>query len=376
MALTNTSDPVEIGRRLTDWLPGVVADGNPVEVTDVVVPQSSGMSSETILFRAAWTDADGASSDRGLVLRIPTQNGLFPDTDIAREAAVMRAVRAKSSAPVPEVLALEESGDVLGKPFLLMERLHGEVPADDPPYVLEGFVKELSDEQRATLFDSALRAIASVQIDVEGSGLEGVLGHPEHPGSVLDQDIAHWKNTYEWAKRNGESDPTIDAALEILEKNIPQGGRTVVSWGDSRLGNMMFGPDQQVTATLDWEMATVGRPELDLGLFLFAGRMYAEGMGLEPLGGFPTRDEAIARYAELLGHEISDMDWFEAFSGLRTCIIVMRIGNMLIDMGALPEDSPMPHANPTTVTLAQVLGLPAPTGDSGNDQIFAGRANA
>lgn len=376
MALTNTSDPVVVGKRLTSWLPDAIADGQPVTVSDVVVPQASGMSSETILFQATWTDSDGTTQERGLVLRIPTQNGIFPDTDIAREAAVMRAVRAHSTVPVPEILVHEQTGNVLGTPFLVMERLYGEVPADDPPYVLEGFVHDMTDAQRSVLYDNALRAIASVQIDPVEAGLVEVLGHPELGETPLAQEIAHWKNNYEWSKRAGRPHPTIDAALEILENDIPEGGRLSLSWGDSRFGNLMFGPDQQVTGAFDWEMAALGRPELDLGLFLFAERMYAEGMGLPSLGGFPGRDAAIARYAELLGESLVDVSWFEAFSGVRCCIAIMRIGNMLIDMGAMPEDASMPYANPAATTLAQILDLPAPTGDSRNAEIFASRVKS
>lgn len=376
MALKNTSDPEVIAKALTAWLPGVIADGEPVTVSDVVVPQSSGMSSETILFTAAWQTREGHDRSSGLVLRIPTDNGLFPDTDIAREAAVMRAVAKHSTVPVPQVIAHEESGDVLGSPFLVMNRLYGEVPADDPPFTVSGWVTELSDEQRATMYDSALRTIAAAQIDPVEAGLIEVLGRPGGTDDVLRQEIEHWKATYEWAKRDGASCPTIDAALEIIEADVPQPTRLSLSWGDSRFGNMMFGPDQQVVAAFDWEMASLGSPECDLGLFMFANRMYAEGMGLPPMSGFPDHDATLARYAELVGADLGDMKWYEAFAGFRCCTIVMRIGNMLMDMGALPPDSTMPFANPTTTTLALLLGLPAPSGESGTAEIFAGRANA
>lgn len=376
MALKNTSDPAAVARALTDWLPGIVADGQPVTVTDVVVPQSSGMSSETVLLQAAWQTADGEDRSAGLVLRIQSDIALFPDTDIAREAAVMRAVGKHSSVPVPDVIAHEETGDVLGKPFLLMNRLYGEVPADDPPYPTAGWVTELSDDQRAAMYDAALRTIAAAQIDPVEADLVDVLGHQDLGETVLEQEMEHWKRTYEWAKRDGASCPTIDAAMQILEPKRPEPGRLTLSWGDSRFGNMMFGPNQEITGAFDWEMASLGSPEYDLGLFLFTVRMYAEGMGLPPMGGFPDRDAAIARYAELVGGELGDMDWYEAWAGVKCCTLVMRIGNLLIDMGALPADATMPFANPTTTTLALLLGLPAPSGESGTAEIFSSRGNA
>ena len=163
MALKNTLDLADVNRRLSTWLPGVLGVDGPLEITDLSFPKASGMSSQTVLFETIVRDGD-AGAERGFVVRVPpTGEGVFPDYDIAREARVMSVLAHATDVPVPNVIAHETTGDVLGTEFLLMDRVHGEVPADDPPFTTAGFVVDLSPEQRATMWDNALRAIAGIQ---------------------------------------------------------------------------------------------------------------------------------------------------------------------------------------------------------------------
>jgi aminoglycoside phosphotransferase (APT) family kinase protein len=365
MALKNKLDTETVGRILADWLPSVLGAAGEVEITDLQMPAASGMSSETILFEASW-DTGTERRTAGLVLRVPPEGaGLFNDYDIAREGRVMAALAKHSDIGVPGVLAHETTGDILGVPFLLLERAYGRVPGDDPPFVTGGWVVELSPEQRAAMFDNALRAIAGLQrVDPVEIGLHDI-GRPGSSDSVLERDMAYWKNFYTWAAGERRS-PTVEAAFELLEARRPaDGDRLVVSWGDARFGNLMFGDDMSVTGVFDWEMATLGQPEVDFGHFLFFDRMYSAGLGLPKLPGFPDREAAIARFEELSGHKVADIDWFEAWGALRGAILLVRVGNLLIDLGLLPPDADMPLNNPAAQVLAQLLDLPAPSGQSG-----------
>lgn len=365
MALKNTMEPAAVAERLAGWLPGVLGAADGVAVTDVEIPQTSGMSSQTVLLTATWRGSGGTSRTAGLVLRVPPESGgIFDDTDIAREARVMTAVGHHTPAAVPRVLAHEDTGTVLGSPFLLLERAHGQVPGDDPPFVTGGWVTDLTDAQRARMYDGALATVAAIGgLDPSTAGLED-LGRAGE-GDVLDREIAHWKRFYAWA--SGElSSSTVEQALEILEADRPESpGRNAVSWGDARFGNLMFGADQAVTGVFDWEMATLGPPEMDLGYFLFFDRMYSTGIGAPRLGGFPDRAAAISRYEELAGHSVNDIDWYEAWGALRGAILLVRVGVMMIDYGFLPPDAAMPVNNPASQTLAALLELPPPDGESG-----------
>jgi aminoglycoside phosphotransferase (APT) family kinase protein len=179
------------------------------------------------------------------------------------------------------------------------------------------------------------------------------------------QHIDHWAGFYEWSNA-GRRHPTIEAALAWVGENLPTdespGG---LVWGDARLGNMMFGEGGKVTAVLDWEMAAIGPAELDLGWFVFVNRMYTEGLGIPIPEGFLGRDQTVARYAELAGRPISDFDFFEVLAGIRVAAVIMRIGNLMIEMGMLPADNPMPITNPASMVLASMLGLPSPGGAPG-----------
>ncbi|OHV05461.1 phosphotransferase family protein [Mycobacterium talmoniae] len=366
MALKNTFDLAEARRRLSDWLPGVLSVDGPVDVTDLVIPEASGMSSQTVLFEAVVDDGD-ARAKRGFVVRVPPEGeGVFPDYDMAREARVMSVLATATDVPVPNVVAHETTGDVLGTEFLLVDRVHGEVPADDPPFTTAGFVVELSDQQRATMWDAGLRAIAGIQsIDPLDHGL-GFLRHTDLGGdTVLDEELAYWRRFYQWAAGDQRS-PTIDAAFEKLEATKPtDDGPLVVSWGDGRFGNLMFGPDQEVTGVFDWEMATLGRREVDLGYWLFFDEVYSSGLGIPRLTGFPGRDATVARFEELTGHTVRDLEWFEAWAALRGACLIVRVGNLMISHGFLPEGHAMPWNNPAAQVLAQLLDLPQPSGEAG-----------
>lgn len=362
MALINTLDPETVAARLTEWLPTVVAGISDLEISDVVVSTSNGMSSESVLLQATWT-VNGTRATRGLVARVaPTQGGLFPSYDLGREARVMTALSAGSGAAVPEVVAHEITGEVLGAPFLLVERVYGDVPADDPPYTMTGWVLDLSEAQQATLFDNTLATLAEIATaEVEAPDLVS----SDLPGSPTDQLLAYWRWFHEWAA-NGTASATIDSAWEWLDANRPEHeSDPVVCWGDARLGNLMFGADQQITGVFDWEMAQLGPHEFDLGYLLFTNRVWSEGLGVPLPAGFPDRSSAVARFEELSGLSVRDLDWWEVFAGVRCAVLLMRVGNLMIELGAMPADAPMPITNPASIVLASMLGLPAPGTEAG-----------
>ena len=62
----------------------------------------------------------------------------------------------------------------------------------------------------------------------------------------------------------------------------------MLSWGDARIGNMMFGDDLAVNGVLDWEMVGLGSPDIELGWWLFILRHHTEGIGAPLPPGFPT----------------------------------------------------------------------------------------
>jgi aminoglycoside phosphotransferase (APT) family kinase protein len=363
MALTNKIDADEATRALTSWLGRRMPDAQDIRVSGVNVPSASGLSTETVLFDAAWTE-NGAPKLQGMVARVqPGGPGVFASYDLAKEATVMRALADHTAVPAPKILFYEQDPEVLGSPFLVMARVDGRIPSDDPPFTATGWVLDLEPEQRGQLWDNSLRVLAQVhQVDWRALGLE-FLDTPEQCSGLAAQ-LAHWEQIFTWAAE-GEPNPTLEAALRWLRDNQPvEEGEKVLNWGDARVGNLIFADDHTVAAVLDWEMVALASRELELGWWLFLIRHHTEGIGLPLPEGIPDAAESIARYEQITGHQVRDIDYYEIFAGTRLAIIMVRAAHMMITAGLLPPEATMAVNNPASQLVAKLLGLAAPTGEA------------
>ena len=365
MALKNQTDLTRAAAQLAGAIGRHIAGASPVEISDVKIPQSTGLSGETVLFDATW---DG--EQQSLVARVqPSGPAVFPRYDLQLEFDVMHALGAGSVVPVPRMLFSEPDPALLGAPFIVMERVAGRVPSDDPPYTTEGWLFDLAREQQATLYDNTLTQLVAIhRADIDTLGLGALRDHPE---AGLDGQLAFWKQTFEWAS-DGDSNPTVERALDWIREHRPSDeGTAVLNWGDARIGNVLFDDALGVAAILDWEMVSFGPRELDLGWWQFLLRYYSEGIGARQLPGFPDLEQTLARYGELGGMVVSPelVAYYEIFAATRLSILMHRAGNLMIQAGLLPTDAPMRTSNPASHTLARLLELPMPEGDA---QSFAG----
>ena len=158
----STRDQAELGARIRSWLSTKVADGGDLTVTDIVKPQGNGMSSDTLLFTARWTQ-DGVPTEARYVARIEPELDkipVFPTYDLEMQFRVMALVGGATDAPVPEALWFEEDAAVIGAPFFVMARVDGEVPRDVLPYTFPdpNWVLDASPEERARMQRSAVAA--------------------------------------------------------------------------------------------------------------------------------------------------------------------------------------------------------------------------
>ncbi|GAY18623.1 phosphotransferase family protein [Mycobacterium sp. shizuoka-1] len=362
MALKNEIDTEDASRRLATWLESKIDGAEHVRVTDLDVPASAGLSNETVLFTAAWNQ-DGQANTRAMVARVqPAGPGVFASYDLGKEAKVITALAAQG-VPLPAVYAYEQDPAVFGSPFLVMQRVDGRVPSDDPPFTAGGWVLDLTAEQRTTMWHNSLTALAQIHdADWRALGLDFL--DTEAHGSGVHAQIANWRESFGWAAE-GESNPTIELALQWLAENVPaRESSKVLNWGDARVGNIIFGDDLAAAAVLDWEMVTLGSRELDLGWWLFLMRHHTEGIGLPLPKGIPDRDATLAYYTSITGHVPVDIDYYEILAATKLAIIMVRAAHMMIAMGLMPADSPMAVNNPASQLLAKLLGLPAPTGET------------
>ena len=131
----------------------------------------------------------------------------------------------------------------------------------------------------------------------------------------------------------------MDRALDWLEANRPLAPEPLgVCWGDSRIGNQIF-DGVQCAALLDWEMAAIGNPEQDLAWFLYFDRLFSEGLMIARPTGFPTHADTLVRYEALTGMEPQSVGFYELLASLRFAIILMRLGQLMVWNGQLPEDT-------------------------------------
>lgn len=342
---TTVTDLVDLRSRIGTWLSEKV--GGPVEVGELTRPGEGGMSSISILFDATW---DGVT--RPLVLRMPPDSAafpVFPSYDLRLQFDVIRAVAGASDVPVPELFWIEESTDALGAPFIVMRRVDGVVPTDNPPYVFFGWFFDATPEQRRQLQDRALDVLARLHAIPDATRTFGMLA-PQ--GDALRAHVDSQRAYYEWTRRNdGLRIPIIEETFDWLEANWPAAvGDTVLSWGDARIGNMIF-DDFTPVAVLDWEMASVGPREIDVAWFIYIHRFFQDLAELFQQPGLPDvarRNEVVAAYEQRSGATIRDLDWYLMYAGLRYAIVMSQVKRRMIHFGedtapATPDEYVMFH---------------------------------
>jgi aminoglycoside phosphotransferase (APT) family kinase protein len=247
----------------------------------------------------------------------------------------MELVRRKTGLPVPEVVWFEESDEWLRSPFLVTRAVEGEVARDSPPYLIDPkgwFLRGSAPDWRR--FEMSTIEIL-VRIHSIDERKEIAYLQPDTTGrTALEQQVAYQRSYYDWARDGIEVD-VLERALELLEKSLPPNDRCVLNWGDGRPGNIIYREFEPV-AVLDWEMATIGPPEVDLAWLTFFQQFFAgmaDQYGLPPVPAMFDPGETAATYERLSGRTLEDLRWYEAFAGLRSGTILARMSLRNIAFG-------------------------------------------
>ncbi|MEV6196802.1 phosphotransferase family protein [Streptomyces sp. NPDC051920] len=335
---TTTRDPEELARRLTAWLDTRLPGARAV---DVSVPESNGLSSETLLFDIEHPEPPL----RACALRLAADPGaytVFPVYDMVRQYRTMRLVRERSDLPVPRVRWLEEDPGPLGAPFFVMERVTGRVPPDVMPYTYEGnWLHAATDSEREHLEAASIALLARLhdQVPLKEADFLALPGD----GSPLRRHVAAQHAYYAWVTGGLSRSPLIESAFGRLEELWPRDeGEAVLNWGDARIGNVVYDGFDPV-AVLDWEMAAPAPREVDLGWTVYLHRFFQDlttGFGQAGLPGFLRRDRVEARYARLTGHTPRDMEFYTLYAALRHAIVMLRIAYRQVHFGevSVPPD--------------------------------------
>jgi aminoglycoside phosphotransferase (APT) family kinase protein len=340
MVIGSTRDIDKLRRDLATWLGERLPVGAEPEIVALESPANTGMSSETLLFDVEAT-LDGERSICRYVARLEPQAGdhpVFAEYDLGLQFRCLRLVAEQTDVPVPATEWYEADADRVGSPFFVMDRIDGEAPSDNPPYVFGGWLVDADPLDRRRLQDGLVSVLARIHaIDLEVVDAD-FLARPRFGATPLDQHLGAQRHYYEWA-RDGRDFQLIDRAFAWLEANRPvDDGPAVFNWGDARIGNVLW-QDFEPVAVLDWEMAALGAPEADLAWSVHLHDFFAavaEQMEMPPIEGFFERDDVIATYEELSGRRVYDYDYYEVFAGLRYAIISIRAGEASVRSGMQP----------------------------------------
>ncbi len=193
-----TRDLDELAGALAAWLAKQMPDASDVRIANLDYPRGAGMSHETILFDAHWTEG-GAERSRGMVVRIkPGTQTVFPDDLFDQQYQLMKLMHDGGYVRVAEVLWIEHDTSVLGKPFFVMEKKYGRVPVSMPPYSTHGWVSEATPEQHRKIWEEGITQLALIQkvpLD-KVRFLEG----PPHAREGLAQEWDKYVRFVDWVK--------------------------------------------------------------------------------------------------------------------------------------------------------------------------------
>ena len=264
------------------------------------------------------------SGGREYVLRRPPLGPVPPKAhDMPREFRVLSRV-APHFPPAPPVYLLCEDPSIIGAPFFLMERRRGlivrrEVPAElaarhrYAQLVSEGFIDCLAD----------LHAI-----DIRRHGLDS-LGRPD---GFLQRQVQGWAGRWERARTHDL--PAMSRLAEWLQQHLPTSQPATIVHNDYKIDNLMLDLDDpgRVNAVLDWEMATVGDPLVDLGIVLCywpqADDPDMRREAISPVTANPgwfSRRQLLERYGAATGRDLSGISYYEVFGLYKLAVILQQI---------------------------------------------------
>ncbi|NRD70238.1 phosphotransferase family protein [Psychrobacter okhotskensis] len=304
-------------KAVSEWLRGQGVD----VVGEPTVTQFSGGASNWTYRLQYGGDGDG----QDLILRRPPKGTKAKSAhDMVREYTVQKAL--KDAYPyVPKMVALCTDEAVIGADFYVMERMEGIIPRANLPKGID-----LDPEQTRALCTNVIDALVELhQVD-----------YKEHPDLVTlgrgdgycERQVSGWDKRYVKAKTPNV--PSFALVRQWLGKHTPADSKTCIIHNDWRFDNVILAADDptKVIGVLDWEMATLGDPLMDLGSALAYWIEEDDNIVMQQsrrqpthLKGMMTRDEVVAYYLKQTGLAVDNWTFYEVFGLFRLAGIVQQI---------------------------------------------------
>ena len=153
----------------------------------------------------------------------------------------------------------------------------------------------------------------------------------------LEQVVAYCAELLMWGSPGSQRQELTDA-VKWLQDNIYEPEHLVLCWGDSRLSNILYGPQFEVAAVVDWEIAFIGDHEADLAWLLFVDWACSEYEGVPRLDGTPSREDTVDHYEQLSGRAVRNLRYNEVLAAVELGIPVSRLETRLRNEGLLTGD--------------------------------------
>ncbi len=261
--------------------------------------------------------------DKEYVLRRPPFGAIKRGHDMGREFKVQSSIY-KSFPKVPKMLVYTEDETILGCPFYIMEKVNGIILN-----VKEAKKRAIPAHDFNTIANSWLDTFVALhEIDYKEAGLQD-LGKPE---GYVERQVLNWGKQY--CKAATEDVPAAKKVMSWIETNQPKEYRHGLVHNDFKYDNIVFKDDNwtEVTAVLDWEMATLGDPLMDLGTSLGYWTMANDHSFVQKgipsptlMDGNPRRSEIVQMYAQKSGKLVNNLIFYYAFGLFKIAVIAQQI---------------------------------------------------
>jgi len=263
--------------------------------------------------------------EREMVLRRPPKGTKAQSAhDMSREYKMLNALYPVYPY-VPKPLVYTEDEDILGSSFYVMERLQGIILRKEPP---EGM--EIDYQTGRELCKRLVESLVELHsIDYKSIGLEDF----GKPAGYVERQVKGWNKRYRNAKTPDV--PDFEETMNWLEKNMPpESDKVGIIHNDFKFDNLVLDPQDplKIVGILDWEMATIGDPLMDLAGTLGYWVQADDPEDMQMIRSLPTnypgmfsRQEFVDYYAHLTGQRIDNFDFYLCFGYFRLAVIAQQI---------------------------------------------------
>jgi aminoglycoside phosphotransferase (APT) family kinase protein len=321
--------------RLAAWMDQAGLPAGPIEA-----PETLGGGTQNILLRFRRGGAE-------YVLRRPPRHPRMDGSETMRREARLLAALAGTAVPHPRLIAACADEAVLGAAFYLMQPVAGfnATTGLPPPHAGDPAI-------RHAMGLALVDGIATLgRVDPQAVGLAG-FGKLD---GFLDRQVGRWRKQLEsyrdypgWP--GPDAIPGVEKIAAWLTTHQPRHFTPGIIHGDYHLANVLFRPDGPgLAAIVDWELATLGDPLIDLGWLLATWPDPASGRpgvaAVQPWDGFPSAEELVARYAEGSVRDLSAIEWYAVLACYKLGILLEGTHARACAGKAAPETGDRLHAS-------------------------------